>query len=112
MSKFSYKAMDVTGKVVDGVADASSKMDLISTLKSKNLVLLSVKETNRYGNWYNKLNNKVIALTTSKSGKVSIDELAVFCRQMATLVNAGVNVFNAIVDMSEMSQNKYFSRFK
>ncbi|WP_413853789.1 type II secretion system F family protein [Candidatus Ruminimicrobium bovinum] len=110
MAKFIYKAMDITGKVVDGVMDASSKMDLISTLKSKNLVLLSVKEKNRYGNWYSRLNDKVVALTTSKSGKVSIDELAIFCRQMATLVNAGVNVFNAILDMSTMSQNKYFSK--
>lgn len=110
MTKFYYKAMDSTGKVIDGSLEASSKAELMSVLKYKNLLLLSVKEKNRYGNLYNTLNNKIIALTTSKSGKVTIDELAIFCRQMATLVNAGVNVFNAILDMSTMSQNRYFSR--
>jgi len=109
MARFLYKAMDSTGKIVNGVVDASSKANLISELKSKNLVLLSLKE-NPYRSLYSILNDKVIALTTSKSGKVTIDELAVFCRQIATLVNAGVNVFNAILDMSTMSQNKYFSK--
>jgi len=109
MARFLYKAMDSTGKIVNGVVDASSKANLISELKSKNLVLLSLKE-NSYRSLYSMLNDKVVALTTSKSGKVSIDELAVFCRQIATLVNAGVNVFNAILDMSTMSQNKYFSK--
>lgn len=109
MTQFLYKAMDSTGKIIDGIANSSSKMDLISTLRAKNLVLLSVKEHHSKG-LYARLNDKVIALTTSKTGKVTIDELAIFCRQMATLVNAGVNVFNAILDMSTMSQNKYFSR--
>lgn len=109
MSKFLYKAMDSSGKIINEVVNASSKADLISSLKAKNLILLSIKE-NPYRSLYSILNEKVIALTTSKSGKVTIDELAVFCRQIATLVNAGVNVFNAILDMSTMSQNKYFSR--
>jgi len=109
MAQFIYKAMDSTGKVINGTAESSSKMDLVSALRSKNLVLLSIKEYHSKG-LYARLNDKVIALTTSKTGKVTIDELAIFCRQMATLVNAGVNVFNAILDMSTMSQNKYFSR--
>jgi len=109
MTQFIYKAMDSSGKIVNGTANSSSKMDLMSSLRSQNLVLLSVKE--HYSkSLYTRLNDKVVALTTSKTGKVTIDELAIFCRQMATLVNAGVNVFNAIIDMSAMSQNKYFSK--
>ena len=43
MAKFIYKAMDAAGKVVEGTMSAETKMDLISSLKSKNLVILSIR---------------------------------------------------------------------
>ncbi|MFA7674701.1 MAG: type II secretion system F family protein [Endomicrobiia bacterium] len=108
MSKFSYKAMDSTGKTVSGVEEAESQQSAISRLKFQGLTVLSI-ESSENSNFFSRLDAKLQAKTTKKGGKIKTTEIAIFCRQLSTLVNAGVNVLDAISDIALMVTNPYFS---
>jgi type IV pilus assembly protein PilC len=58
---------------------------------------------------FGKFNNVSLTGKKSTSGKVKSEEVAIFCRQMATLVNAGVNILDAVSDIAMMMNNPYFS---
>ncbi|MCM8815064.1 MAG: type II secretion system F family protein [Candidatus Omnitrophica bacterium] len=42
-------------------------------------------------------------------GKVSLPEMALFSRQLATMLEAGISIIDAIGDLASQTQNKYFS---
>lgn len=106
MPKFSYKAMNSSGKTVSGIEEAESKQNAISKLKIQGLTVFSI-ESSEGGNFFSRLDAKLQA-KTRKNGKVKTAEIAIFCRQLSTLVNAGVNVLDAISDIALMVTNPYF----
>ncbi|MDD4166676.1 MAG: type II secretion system F family protein, partial [Endomicrobiaceae bacterium] len=106
MSKFTYKVMDQTGQVITGKEEADSKNQMIEKLKISGFTVLEVKEEIGL---FAKLNSINLSGGKKASGKVKGDEVAIFCRQMATLVNAGVNILDAVSDIAIMMSNPYFS---
>jgi type IV pilus assembly protein PilC len=108
MSKYSYKAMDASGKTVSGVEEAESKQSAISKLKNQGLTVFSIEDSEG-SNFLSRLDAKLQS-KTKKKGKVKTAEIAIFCRQLSTLVNAGVNVLDAISDIAVMVTNPYFSK--
>jgi type IV pilus assembly protein PilC len=96
MASFAYVATDKTGKEVKGNQDASNKDALIKALRGKGLMVKSVQE------------EKAIAKAKQKSGgfrlfggKVALKDLSIFCRQFATMINAGVSLVRCL-DVLEM----------
>ncbi|MFA7073794.1 MAG: type II secretion system F family protein [Endomicrobiaceae bacterium] len=106
MPKFSYKAMNSSGKTVSGIEEAESKQSAMSKLKIQGLTVFSI-ESSEGGNFFSRLDAKLQA-KTRKNGKVKTADIAIFCRQLSTLVNAGVNVLDAISDIALMVTNPYF----
>ncbi len=91
MATFAYTARDGTGKVIKETADANSKDALLKTLRSRGLNVDSVEEQK--------------AKTTAKrkvggfklfGGKVSLKDFSMFCRQFATMINAGVSLVRCL----------------
>jgi len=81
--------------------EASSKKDLISILRSEGLVAVSIEDLSSGA-------SPVLSKSFVRGGRrkrVRIDDIAIFCRQLATLVNAGVNLLEGIEDVSDMSVN-------
>ena len=99
MATFTYVAKDKTGKEVKGQQDASNKDALIKNLRAKGLVVGSVTE------------EKAVAKAKQKSGgfrlfggKVNLKDLSIFCRQFATMINAGVSLVRCL-DVLEQQTN-------
>ena len=99
MATFAYVAKDKTGKEIKGQQDASSKDALIKNLRAKGLVVGSVTE------------EKAVAKAKQKSGgvrlfggKVNLRDLSIFCRQFATMINAGVSLVRCL-DVLEQQTN-------
>jgi type IV pilus assembly protein PilC len=98
MATFAYVAKDKTGAEVKGTQDASNKDALIKNLRAKGLVVGSVSE------------QKAVAKAKSKGGfklfggKVNLKDLSIFCRQFATMINAGVSLVRCL-DVLEQQTN-------
>jgi len=95
MPTFSYVAKDVGGKTLKGVLDTESRAKLIETLRTRNLVIVSIDE-------------KAAKRAVASRSKVKSSELVVFSRQLATMVDSGIPLVQALDVLSTQSENKEF----
>ncbi len=95
MASFQYEAIDKFGKTKKGAIDAAS-MDRASTmLKAEGLIPTKVTEANIFTQDLN-----------LGGSKVKNKELAIFCRQFVSIINAGVPIIDAMGMMEEQTENK------
>ncbi len=97
MPLYEYKALNRQGKKVKGVVDADNSKAARLELKKKGIFVTDV---------YNKSQRK----TKSKGGvnsraKVSIDELSLATRQLATLLKANIPLVEAIGIAADQTEN-------
>jgi len=100
MPTFRYVVKDASGKKISGKAPAADKNALIANLRKQNMLILSVSEEGH---------GPALGMGT-KSAKVKSDELAVFSRQLATIINAGVTVVGGLDILSEQMENQGFKQ--
>jgi len=99
MPIYRYVAKDKNGKSVTGSLETSTQSDLIAKLRKQELIIVSVNETKTKG--------KQVALF-STGGKVKLDDIVIFSRQLATMVNAGIPVVNALDILGEQIEHPQF----
>ena len=99
MPTFRYVAKERTGKAVNGVSEALDKKALVEALRKQDLIIVSVKEESK--------KNKVSALSRW-GGKIKITELVLFSRQMATMIDAGIPLVQALDILSEQIDSRVF----
>lgn len=97
MPLYTYKVKNSAGKVLAGETKIKSEAELRSILEGKELIPLEIKEKN--------------ALTdVSQIGifkqKVKIKDLAIFCRQFAIVLEAGVPMASAMEVLRDQTTNK------
>ena len=100
MSLYKYVAKNMEGKTVAGVLEAADKGALVSKLREKDLVIVSVTET--------KGGEKAGRALFSKRG-VKLDDIVIFSRQLATMVEAGIPLVSALDILGEQTENRTFS---
>ncbi len=92
---FLYKAKDLTnGKIVEGEIDAESKEKAIINLKSKKLQIIEIVPLKR----------KI------RKGKISSKDIAIFSRQLSTLVSSGVPIIQSLSILESQSENLNFAK--
>lgn len=90
MATFEYTARDKTGKEITASMEAPSKDALVTQLREQGLMVSSVEE------------KKSQAVVRKKSGftlfggRVNLRHLSIFCRQFATMINAGVSLVRCL----------------
>ena len=104
MSSFQYTARDKTGKSLSGVMEADSKRDMLKKLRDKGLVPTSVNE----GRVPTASGRKVAMSGAVRSRKVKADEMVLFTRSLATMVNSGLPLLQGIDIMIEQTENNNF----
>lgn len=97
---FKYVAKNEEGKTVTGTLEVVDRDALIGKLREKNLIIISVTETRE----------------TLKTGgglfarrSIKLDDIVVFSRQLATMVDAGIPLVSALDILGEQVENKTFS---
>ncbi|MDD5454617.1 MAG: type II secretion system F family protein [Candidatus Ratteibacteria bacterium] len=103
MPKFYYAAKDGSGKKVEGTIESASSYEVVRSLKEKGLTVISVEVTGK-GQGQTKTKQE-----KAQYGRVKLGQLAVFYRQLATMLEAGVPIVNAIKDLSDQSENPNLS---
>lgn len=102
MPKFQYEAMDSGGQEVSGTVEAASEDAAVSRLKDQGYRPFEVSEVSEGG--FDLLNN----IPLISGPPVDQEEVALFTRQMATLLDAGLPLLRAVNIMKEQTENEDF----
>jgi len=95
--QFKYVAKDKDGRTVSGSMEAPSSIALVDTLRQKEYVIISLGEA------------KEAARGRAFGGaKIKLDDLVVFSRQLATMVDAGIPLVGALDALQEQMESKGF----
>ncbi len=100
---YSYKGRDSAGKIVKGKIEAPSEAAAVSRMRALGLTPVSVTEASATGL------NREISLGAFEKG-VSLKDLAVMSRQMATMVAAGIPLLKSLTILSDQTENKVLAR--
>lgn len=100
--RFAYTARDSTGKEVKGFIEADNDADANTSLRKQNLVVSTLKRQDVKASGFLGLGG------VSRSANTA--ELALFTRQMATMIGAGIPLLEAFEILAEqtISTNKGF----
>ena len=96
MAQYNYKAMDKNGKPKKGSIEAINPEKAKEKLKSEGLIVQEIKEQG--------------VAKAGRGKRVKDKDLAVFCKQFASVLNAGVTIISALEMMSEQLENKTLQR--
>ncbi|MFH1877568.1 MAG: type II secretion system F family protein [Candidatus Omnitrophota bacterium] len=102
MARFAYVAKNKEGHTVNGTVEALGKTQALQILRGKEFLVLKLEEE-RGGAFR-------FSFKFTRSARVSVDELAGFARQMATLIESGIPVVTAIDILSEQYPNEGFKK--
>lgn len=100
MPTFAYKAKELTGKNKTGVLVARNKEDVVASLRQQNLFVISVQESTE----------KQHLTFLSQAGRINAEQLALFFRQLSTLVNAGIPLTKGLTILSGQFKNRELRR--
>ena len=95
MSTYVFKAIDLAGVKAHGEVEADSKQAVSDQLKSRGLVVLDIAD---------KHSSRELNLTFFES--VNATELAVFARQLATMISSGMSILRALYVLEEQTESK------
>lgn len=100
MARFKYVAKDKNGKTLKGIVEALAKEGAVLSLREKDLTIISLQEE--------KGRAFFAGLFSPKRQKVKIDDLVIFSRQLATMVDAGIPLVNALDILAEQIEKPSF----
>jgi len=91
---YAYTARETaTGRELRNTVEAASEQAAIAALLNRNLLVVEIKE-------------KIAKRGQTKGGKVALADLVVFTRQLATMIDAGIAIVQALQALAEQTPNK------
>jgi type IV pilus assembly protein PilC len=105
MTSFQYTARDKQGNSASGVMEAESRQELVSKLREQGLMPTSIVDssTGRLAT-----PRKVAVQSTVKGKRVKAEEMVLFTRSLATMVNSGLPLLQGIDIMIEQTESVNF----
>jgi type IV pilus assembly protein PilC len=100
MPTYKYTARDQEGKSVVGRISAENESVIVAELRKRNLIILSISEEKE----------SVFKKSSKPRGakKVKPEDLVIFTRQFATMVDAGIPILQSLEALSEQTANPGF----
>jgi type IV pilus assembly protein PilC len=95
MATYVFKAMDLAGAPANGEVDAVSKQDVADQLKERGLVVVDIAHKYRS----KEINVEIFA-------RVKASDLAVYTRQLATMVSSGMTILRALTVLETQTKSK------
>ena len=98
MPKYQYKALDINGETVRGAVEARTQAAAFDNLQGRRLDVFQIREA-----------PKPSALL-SRNGQAKTKDMARYIRQLATLLNAGVSLLDALKSLSRSNAHPALAR--
>ena len=96
MPQYSYTAVDTKGKTLTGSAEATSLTQLAARLREKNQYIVKAVDQA----------DVIMSKQIGTNRKVKVKPLAIFCRQFATLINAGITAVKSLDILYQQTEDK------
>jgi type IV pilus assembly protein PilC len=94
MPTYAYTARETaTGREIHNTVEANSEQAAIAALLNRNLLVVEIKE-------------RLAKRGQTRGGKVPLADLVSFTRQLATLIDAGITIVQALQALAEQTTNK------
>ena len=94
MPIFAYTARETaSGREIRNTVEAATEQAAIAALLNRNLLVVEIRE-------------KTAKRGQTKGGKVSLNDLVVFTRQLATMIDAGIAIVQSLQALAEQTPNK------
>ena len=94
MITFSYQARDASGRIVSGIQDALNEDNAVTSLMSHGLMVLSLQR------------KAVSARSRKRIWSVKETDLVLCTRQLATMIDAGISLVQALTALYEQADPK------
>jgi type IV pilus assembly protein PilC len=98
MSTYVFKAIDLTGGKARGEVEAESKQAVSDQLKQRGLIVLDIAD---------KHSSREIEFQFLK--RVKANDLAIFSRQLSTMISSGMSILRALYVLEEQTEDKYLT---
>lgn len=112
MPRFYYIARNRAGKKDSGLEEASTLEEAISRLQAKDLIVVNIFPDLKEGAG---LDSELVAKTRfkAKHSRITGDDLTLFCRQLSTLLGAGVTILKSLdIIAQQVSSRRLYSVIK
>ena len=100
MPTFKYTAKDQDARNVTGKMAADSQAAVIEELRKRKLTIISIQETK----------DRALTQKSSHRKKVKIEDVVLFSRQLATMVEAGIPIIQALDALQDQADNPTFKK--
>jgi type IV pilus assembly protein PilC len=94
MITFAYQARDASGRIVTGIQDAINEDNAVTSLMNRGLMVLSLQKKSD------------ASKSRKKTGTVKETDTVLFTRQLATMIEAGISLVQALTALYEQSDPK------
>jgi type IV pilus assembly protein PilC len=94
MITFAYQARDTSGRIVTGIQDAINEDNAVTSLMNRGLMVLSLTKKSD------------ASKTRKKAGTVKETDTVLFTRQLATMIEAGISLVQALTALYEQCDPK------
>jgi type IV pilus assembly protein PilC len=106
MPKFYYIARDKKGEKRSGLEEGATSEEVISLLQSKDLLVISITTDAKVDLSAMSGATAVKAKLRTKHGRANSDDLVLFCRQLGTLLGAGVTILKSLDIIKQQVSSK------
>ncbi|MCS7262215.1 MAG: type II secretion system F family protein [Aquificaceae bacterium] len=104
MPRFRYRALDENGSIVEQEATFPTEETLVAELQQKGMSLIEVVRLERGEE--QKEERRPFSLSIQIGGKVSDRDMSIFCRQLGTMINAGLSLIDGLNILGDQLPNK------
>ncbi len=97
MAIYKYVAKNKDAQTLSGVIEASAQNEAESILRGKDLIIISLSESSQK------------RLLKKKSARIGLDDLVVFSRQLATMIDSGMTIVASLDILRAQIENRAFA---
>jgi len=98
MPQFTYKVRDKQGRERQSTQEAANEEELITRLQNEGLLIISIKQEEAV--------EKKVTLARALHLKVTLDDMIIFARQLATMLEAGVTLLKSLDVLTKQIESK------
>jgi type IV pilus assembly protein PilC len=98
-----YTARNAAGEIVQGSVRADSELDAARRLQKNGYAPISISNKP-------KLSAQALNFNIEKRQKIKSKDLALFCRQFATMLDAGMPIIRSLKSVGDQSDHKQFKK--
>lgn len=104
MATFNYSVRSASGGVTTGTVSAESRIDALNGLRNKGMFVIDLRE-------------QEIETDVNAGGfgggffqRVKLEEMAIFMKQLAAMIGAGISVTRSLQTLAKQQKNEYFMK--